>query len=340
MSLLSHSNGFASQSPKRKFNLKFTFKLSLFFIILILIIGGASQLFINKSREKALVKNNTYININEKKNFYSMVGNEKPTVIFESSSGLGISQWDKTRELLEEEFGIKTFAYDREGFGMSEFANVQSTEEQAKKLKLMLRKIASSGPYILVGEGYGSLVMTNFAKLYPELVSGIILISPINEAKLGNTNYYNYFKKDKIKSKAQVYGSYLGLNNLVDKIIGLNTLGDLKSYLSEDEYNNYKLLRTSTAYNKGYYTELENILNKTSKSQTEGMFNDVPYVLITNNTNKKEQEDLKKLGNESLTKVIDSNSDSKIIALEKPELVLEGVKFILNNENVKESSKN
>lgn len=338
MSLLSNSNGFIREKSKRRFNPKFTFKIILVLVLAILITGVGSQLFINKSRDKKLVKNNTYVNINEKKNYYSMEGTEKPTIIFESSSGMGIAQWHKTRELLKDEFGIESFAYDRQGFGMSEYAGEESIEEQAKKLKLLLRKVASTGPYILVGEGYGSLVMTNFAKLYPELVSGIILISPINEAELGNTNYYNYFKEDKLSSKAKIYGSYLGLNNLTDKIIGFDTPNGLENYLSEEEYNNYKLLRTSTAYNKAYYAEIENILSKSSKSQMDGMFNDIPYVIVTSNDYKKEQEELKSLGNKDLTKVIDSNSNSEIISLEKPELILNSVKFILSNQKVKESS--
>lgn len=338
MSLISHSNGFTTKEPKKRVTCKFAFKAIGVLVLFSIIIGITANSIIASKNEKKFVKNNKYVTIDNKKNYYSVEGIEKPTIIFESSSGMGISQWDSTRKLLLDEFGIKSFAYDRDGFGFSDFTNPQSPEDQAKELKLILRKVALTGPYILVGEDYGSLVMTNFAKLYPELVEGIILISPINEKELGNNNYYKNFSKEKIPSKLNITGSYFGINNLIDKLIGLNSPQGLDTLLSEQEYNNYKMLRPTTKFNKAYYAELENILNKTSKSQTDGMFSNIPYVIITNNKLKQEQENLKSLGSPEKTMVISGNSDSKVISLEKPELILQSVDYIMKNTTLKENS--
>ncbi|WP_297520872.1 alpha/beta hydrolase [uncultured Clostridium sp.] len=338
MSLISHSNGFTTKEPKRRFSFKFIFKAISILTILTITIGLTANMLITSRNEDKLVKDDMYVTIDDKKNYYNIENGDAPTIIFESSSGMGVSQWDNARELLKDEYGISSFAYDRDGFGLSDFLKEQTPEEQAKELKLILRKVALNGPFILVSEGYGSLIMTNFAKLYPELVKGIILISPINEESLGNTNYYKYFESEKISRKLNIFGSYLGINNLIDKCVGLDSPSGLDEYLSEDDFNNYKMLRPTTDFNKAYYAELENILNRSSISQVDGMFKDIPYVIVTNNQNKAEQSAMKSLGNGDNTKIIDSNSDSKIIALEKPELILEAITYILNNLSFKESS--
>lgn len=339
MSLISHSNGFITNEPKKRFNLKFILKLIGILIVLVIFVGFIANIVITSKNEEKFVKEDMYVTIDDKKNYYSIEGKERPTIIFESSSGMGVSQWDGVRRLLADEYGVKSFAYDRDGFGFSDFSISRTPEEQAKELKLILRKVALGGPYILVGEGYGSLVMTNFAKLYPELVEGIILISPINEEGLGNTNYYEYFEDEKFSRKMEIFGSYLGVNNLIDKYIGLNSPQELDKYLSEDDYNNYKMLRSTKGFASAYYAELENILNKTSKSQIAGMFKDIPYVIVTTDENKEEQMALGNLGNEAKTKIVDSKSSSEIVGIEKPELILESVGYILDNVPLKENSK-
>lgn len=337
MNLISHSNGFITNDPKKRFNLKFILKLIGVLIALVIVIGFILNAVTTGKNEEKFIKKDKYVTIDDKKNYYSIEGKEKPTIIFESSSGMGIPQWERVRKLLSDEYGIRSFAYDRDGFGFSDYSIERTPEEQAKELKLILRKVALGGPYILVGEGYGSLVMTNFAKLYPELVEGIILISPINEGSLGNTNYYEYFKNEKLSRKMEVFGSHLGINNLIDKYIGLNSPAGLDKLLSEDDYNNYKMLRSTKGFTNAYYKELENILSKNSKSQSEGMLNNIPYVIVTTDDNKAEQTELKKLGNENKTKIIDSKSNSEIVGLEKPELILESVGYILDNMSLKEN---
>ncbi|MGL4991064.1 MAG: alpha/beta hydrolase [Sarcina sp.] len=337
MNLISHSNGFTTKNPKKKITIKFIFKIIAIAIFLILPIGFISNIIIGQKNQKKFVIENSYITIDGKKNYYNIDGSIGPTIIFESSSGMGISQWDKIRELLADELGIKSFAYERDGFGFSEFGQKKTIVEQAKELKLILRKVALPGPYIFVSEGYGSLVTSNFAKLYPDLVQGIISISPINEKELGNNNYYKYFSKETFVRKLNVLISTLGFSHFFDEYIGLNSLKGLENLLNESDYNNYKLLKNTTSFNKAYYTEIKNILLMESDSQMDKMYSDVPYVIITDSDNTEIQKELSILGDENKTKIINSDISSKFIALEKPELVLQGIDYIIKNISLKEN---
>lgn len=337
MNLISNSNGFTTRNPKKKVTIKFIFKIIAITISFIFPIALISNIIIGQKNEKKFVIKNSYITIDGKKNYYNIEGTAGPTVIFESSSGMGISQWEKIRELLADELGIKSFAYERDGFGFSELSQGKTIIEQAKELKLILRKVALPGPYIFVSEGYGSLITSNFAKLYPELVQGIISISPINESELGNNNYYKYFLREKFASKLNVLTSTLGFNHFLDKYMELDSLKGLENLLNESDYNNYKLLKNTISFNKAYYTELKNILLMESDSQSAKMYAHVPYVIITDSENMEIQKELSILGEKDKTIIIDSDISSKFIALEKPELVFQGIDYIIKNISLKEN---
>ena len=98
------------------------------------------------------------------------------------------------------------------------------------------------------------------------------------------------------------------------------------------------MLRSTLGFNNALNAELETILSLKDKSQTDGMFKDVPYVIINDKDNAIEQNKLKSLGSENLTTIINSDISSDIISLEKPELILKSVSYILKNIKLKESS--
>ena len=160
------------------------------FILALVFIGFAYQMILNKIDSKKIEPDNKYVRIDSKKNYYNFQGESKPTIIMSSDIGLGLSEWSKVQELIEKEYGYRTFSYDRPGYGFSESVKDDGVKEQAQHLRMILKKSGIGGPYILVGEGYGGLVMCNFAELYPDLVQGVILVDPISEEALSKNKDY------------------------------------------------------------------------------------------------------------------------------------------------------
>lgn len=74
-------------------------------------------------------------------------------------------------------------AYDRPGLGWSEPAAApRSFDDHARELSTLLTNAGETGPYVLVGESYGGLVARAFARLWPQVTAGVVLVDAAEEA--------------------------------------------------------------------------------------------------------------------------------------------------------------
>lgn len=117
----------------------------------------------------------------EKFKLYSIVkGEGSPAVVFENAMGGSANFWDPIQDELS---GLaRVIAYDRAGNGKSEMSPYARTNSQmAKELHMLLAKLEVAPPYILVGSSYGAFIVRTFAHIYPEDVSGMVLVDPVHE---------------------------------------------------------------------------------------------------------------------------------------------------------------
>lgn len=333
MKFIPYSNGFYKIRHKKIIKPGNIFKKIIFTIIFILLSGVIYQYISDKVELEDLSTKNKYVKIDNKKYYFKSIGDKKPTIILDSNIGFGLDQWTKIQNQIKDIYGLRTFAYDRAGYGFSEFGKQRNPEEQARLLRMILKKLGLNGPFILLGEEYGSLVMCSFAKAYPELVQGVVLINPINEEALDNKDYMKQFDKEIIPRYIEKVGSYFGLNELLFKLGFFNNSDSLSEHMNTEELKTYNIFRTRKNYTSAYYSELKNITSMTSKSQSKDMFNNLPFVIVVNNNEyKAEQENLSSLGNEKLTKIINENSNTdSTISMENNDSILDAIKFIVDN---------
>ncbi|MGL5414173.1 MAG: alpha/beta fold hydrolase [Clostridium sp.] len=282
-------------------------KRIIYIILAVVIVGiGIQQVYNFVSGEMIKVKS-SYVTIDGKQIHYKAKGTGDYTVVFSGDTGANMYEWNKTVEDLESS-GVRTFVYNRNGYGLSSGSEKLTPQEQAEQLHTLLKKSATGGNYILVGEGYGSLVMTNYAKLYPDNVKGVVLVDPINEA---NKNKYHTTKAaiSLAGKKIQAIGANCSLTWILNKI-GLTTnYPDFeKNLVNEKEKNQYDWLKNQAPYRNAIYNESKNLYDMNSNSQTKGMFGNIPYYLITN----EKDSGLKDLGSESYTTeyYVDYNGDA------------------------------
>lgn len=108
---------------------------------------------------------------------YMNKGSGTPSIVLESGFDAGMETWDQLVDSLASY--TKVYTYDRPGYGKSNMKSApHSFEEVARQLNsnLQLRKIKP--PYLLVGYAEGALMMNMFVRLYPEKVSGVVMIEP------------------------------------------------------------------------------------------------------------------------------------------------------------------
>jgi pimeloyl-ACP methyl ester carboxylesterase len=105
-------------------------------------------------------------------------GSGGPTVLFEAGIGATNLNWRHIQKTVARFTG--TASYDRSGLGFSSRCRTARTPGNiAAELHNLLEQAGIRPPYILVGHSFGGLVMRRFALLYPEEVSGVVLVDPM-----------------------------------------------------------------------------------------------------------------------------------------------------------------
>ncbi|HYJ84927.1 MAG TPA: alpha/beta hydrolase [Pyrinomonadaceae bacterium] len=103
-----------------------------------------------------------------------------PTVVLESGAGDFSFDWSLVQP------GVSSFtrvcSYDRAGNAWSDLGpRPRSMKQIAYELHTALRKSGNPGPYVLVGQSIGGLLIRTFAGLYAKEVAGMCLVDSTHE---------------------------------------------------------------------------------------------------------------------------------------------------------------
>ena len=99
------------------------------------------------------------------------------TVVFESGFGQGAGVWKDVIADLGDQ--CRCIAYARAGLGKSGTdGKVKSIEEHVQDLVAVIDTLAPGSKVVLVGHSYGGLLATEYARLHPERLQGLVLVDP------------------------------------------------------------------------------------------------------------------------------------------------------------------
>ena len=324
MKLLPYSNGLRKVSMKKNRTSKEIAKLILIILSIIFVIGFVYQKISNFITKETLRQRVDYTTVDDRRMDYRLEGEGNYTVVFDGGIGGNLEQWTPVVDELSDD-NVSTFVYNRRGYGYSDSGPERTPEEQAQDLKILLRKAGAPEPYILVGEGYGSLVLTSFAEQFKDSVAGVMLINPLDESYIGSKDYNKKQLITKIRRNIEKIGSNFGLTELLDKLNLDVSLDDFENSISGDQLEEFKAQRTKTKYTTAVYNEMNNLSKGLSSSQNPGVFSGIPYYLMTNSDGEK----FKDLGDESLTKIYKTESETTFSGLNSTESVVNGIRYIV-----------
>jgi pimeloyl-ACP methyl ester carboxylesterase len=118
---------------------------------------------------------NQLININNSRIEVLYKGKKGPLIVILTGMGCSFEEWYEVIESISKTRRVITF--HRQGLGQSQLGKgIQNTETAVNDLAEILDYFQIEEAVYIVGHSYGGLCAQHFAKLYPELVAGVILV--------------------------------------------------------------------------------------------------------------------------------------------------------------------
>jgi len=136
----------------------------------------------NESKILHVIKSEKIVNIgtHELRLVLSDINSEY-TIVLEAGGGEFSDAYQEIQDTLANLTNTRVISYDRSGFGKSELGPDDFIAiDEVNALKKCLELQGFKNKYILVGHSYGGLLVQLFASQYPDLVSGLVLIDPMN----------------------------------------------------------------------------------------------------------------------------------------------------------------
>lgn len=335
MNLIPHSNGIKRLRIRKKIPISAIMKFLIYSLITILLMGLVFQFAVTKVYNEKYKPRTKYTRINDNRVYYNSIGSGDMTVIFDGDLGVDSNEWNTITREVADSLGVRVFTYNRMGYGFSDGGEGLDPQRQAEDLRLLLNKAGISGPYVLVGAGYGSLIMTNFANTYGDLVNSMVLIDPIVESNLDNEEYISNYIKIKKNSKLETTQSYFGLTYIKYKLGMLEIPENLFSEGQTELKNEFISNRIRSKYPSAMHNEASNILEKKSNSQKEGLIENSPLAIISRNKNVELDKSLLTLSTSRYINQLVTESNGQMIPVEDKNKVLEAIKYAVEKGRVK-----
>lgn len=310
----------------------FSKKLFKFLIVLVILFSAGSlwQHIMISYEENKLNLPGQLVEVNNHKLHIYGEGNGQLTVVFTVGSGTPCAYTDYYYIQKELSKSLRTVTYDRAGYGLSEPTSVPRTvDEQVSDLHKLLDKSGEKPPYILVGHSLSSLEVIRYAQLFPEEVSGIVLIdggNPVYYAKYSEppTLLFSYLLEGVRESGlVRALGSFGVLTPLS---------GESKRYkmLPSELGEIDKMMFYRNIGNKTNRSEIKNINKNAAKVIDNGSLGNIPLVILTSNTSSnwtETQKELKAWSNNSRQETI--SGVGHYIHWDKPDIVIEKIQELV-----------
>lgn len=257
-------------------------------------------------------------------------GTGNQTVVFDSGLGCFSLEWSYIQQQLSDV--ATTVSYDRAGYGWSKRNKGNATSNEiVNDLRELLKCLKLKPPYLLVGHSFGGINMRLYAQLYPNEVSGLILIDPTNEYRF-SPEYIDEEKRLHYKHYLNEYRlgflfSTLGITRLVKRPVYNKRLP------IEFQSLGYRV----HAY-EAIYKEYRGIIQSCDAIKGETIDKEIPIVILSadkmNASWLSDQARLKELSI-NCRQIIVENSNHNI-HFERPDIILDIIKGLIKSERTRE----
>lgn len=264
---------------KKRLGLKIL-ETSIFFIIFLFFCGVLYQFIATELDKNRFKMKGKLYSVGSYRLMANTSGSGKYSIVFESDIGTPIQQWNAVKEELAKDYRV--FSYERDGYGWSDSSGEDVNIPGAvKDLRTALTRAGVSSPYILVGHGYGGLIITEFARKYPQEVAGIVLVDSLVEENVKSEEFQMELLKEISKKGISRFFSYAGGIRLAHELNLLKDNEEFLKNLTESEIELFHSQKVTSKYYAAYYKELKELSGYDYNIQEEGILKDKFVEILT-----------------------------------------------------------
>jgi pimeloyl-ACP methyl ester carboxylesterase len=302
-----------------------------------------------------------FASVSGKKTAYTVSGSRPAGIVIEMGLLSCMGEWQHIADRLSQQYG-GVLLYERAGVGLSEQqTSMRTPRVVAEELKALLDTVPHEDKLIFIAHSQGGLYAQQFARLYPGMVKGMILLDPLSACD-------NRFKQlltpeEYKKSGVDKFANLKIIHAMAKLRLGFIIKALMKSappfyYKKDFSQEDKKYFLDSLVKPASYQTAMEEYRlaheeAEISGLKTSGGFPDIPLVLITHSSAVYEKEIMefggttKELAHkiesvwqsimkEYLTfsdtaKYLEAKGSGHYIHLSEPDLLEEGIAWICEN---------
>lgn len=246
--------------------------LSLGVLVILLALAGASyQAIATRLDARRFPENGRLVDVGGYRLMLNCTGAGSPTVILEAGWGDVSVEWRAVQPEIAK--FARVCSYDRAGYGGSDPGSMPRTSLQiARGLHALLRNAGEMPPYVLVGHSFGGYNVRVLNGLYPDEVTGIVLVDATQE------DQYELLPKAWSAISAALLKHCERQQRYAFFLIDLG-IGRLMLRAQGADHGAYLILQTK--YLRARASELEQIRVSAEQARVADQISDKPLVVLT-----------------------------------------------------------
>jgi pimeloyl-ACP methyl ester carboxylesterase len=208
-----------------------------------------------------------------------LAGRGSPCVVLEAGFPGGSSiDWSLVAPLIAEFATV--LAYDRAGLGGSEPGPRPRTMSRiATELRDLIDALGLRAPFVLVGHSGGGLIVRTFREIYPDLVSGLVLVDPSHEEQLARIPGA---RRALARMRRElVLRSWLLPTGLVKPMLARRFGKDAHRRLPRDAFRSRVAIEARRTFVAGATAEIDAFEDSVRFLQARRERNDTPTIVLT-----------------------------------------------------------
>ncbi len=264
-------------------------------------------------------------------------GEGDSTVILDAGLNDFFVSWAKVQPEIAK--AARVCSYDRAGLGWSEAGPYPRTNElMAEELHALLTNAGVKSPYILVGHSFGGITMRVFALMYPDEVTGMVLVDSAHENQIARLPFLQDATEQLVSQFRTL--SFLSTSGLM----ALSPATIPNRGFPDEAYQQYQAVLATTDYFENAIAESTSFYFAASSSKPSNL-GDVSLIVLshgltdmTSGVGSEYQEafehewskmQLELVGLSSNSRQVIAGQSGHYIQLDQPELVVEAVLELL-----------